>query len=93
MILKMHKPSYKIIQLMIYESRLKELKKEIIFRNRSISGEIRNSILEDMIKGKIAEYEMISLKYIELFEDVLVDCNKMTEEYHDKRKRSMNIFI
>jgi hypothetical protein len=79
--------SGKILQLMTYESRLKVLKEEIVtqhiaFVNKS-EVHIHNRIHEDQLR----EYELISAKYRELFEDILPDMNRMTEEYQEVRNR------
>jgi GTPase involved in cell partitioning and DNA repair len=80
--------SDKIIQLITYEEQLKTLKKEIVLQYIALADTpevyIHNHILEEQLK----EYELISTKYHELFEDILPDMNRMTEEYQEVRNRS-----
>jgi hypothetical protein len=80
--------SDKIIQLMAYESQLKTLKEEIVIQHIALLNTpevyIQNHILEERLKV----YELISAKYNDLFEDILPDMNRMTEEYQEVRNRS-----
>lgn len=71
---------------MTYESQLKVLKEEIVLQHISLADtpEVYNHILEEQLR----EYELISTKYDELFEDILPDMNRMTEEYQEVRNRS-----
>lgn len=80
--------SRKIIQLMAYESQLKELKAEIVSQNIALLNEPENYILKDTLKRNMEEYELISAKYGDLFEEILLDSAKMKEEYQDIKKET-----
>jgi regulator of replication initiation timing len=78
--------SHKIIQLMAYESQLKELKKEIVSQNAVLLTEQDNQILKDSLKEKMQKYEAVSERYGNLFKDILQDSTKMKEEYLEVKK-------
>jgi hypothetical protein len=82
----MSKLSRKIIQLMAYESQLKELKKEIVLQNIALLNEPENEILREKFNERMQEYELISAKYNHLFEEILLDSAKMKEEYRGGKK-------
>jgi hypothetical protein len=75
--------SDKIIQLMAYEVELKTLKKEIVLQHLTLSASSGQRASEDILKEKVQQYESISAKYNELFENVLQGTHKMVEEYHE----------
>jgi hypothetical protein len=86
--------SRKILQLMTYESQLKTLKIGVATQQVALVDTpemyIQNPVLEERLK----EYELISAKYNDLYEDILPDMNKMSEEYLEaKRKRRLDIFL
>jgi hypothetical protein len=80
--------SRKIIQLMAYESQLKELKAEIVSQNIALLNEPEHYLLKDTLKRNMEEYELISAKYGDLFEEILLDSAKMKEEYQDIKKET-----
>jgi hypothetical protein len=79
--------SHKILQLMAYESQLKALKTEIATHRVALVDTpeiyIHNAVFEEQLK----KYELISLQYNELFEGILPDLNKMSEEYQELSNR------
>jgi alpha-mannosidase len=78
--------SRKIVQLMAYESQLKELKEEIVSQNATLLHEQEDQILKDSLKENMQQYEVISAHYSDLFQDILHDSTKMKEEYLDVKK-------
>jgi hypothetical protein len=86
--------SRKIVQLMAYESQLKALKIEVATQHRALVDTpeiyIHNPILDERVK----EYELLSAKYNDLYEDILPDLDKMSEEYQEARRKSrLAIFL
>lgn len=73
---------------MAYESQLKELKAEIVSQNITLLSEPEHYILKDTLKKNMEEYELISSKYGDLFEEILKDSAKMKEEYQDIKKET-----
>jgi hypothetical protein len=73
---------------MAYESQLKELKAEIVSQNIALLNEPEHYLLKDTLKRNMEEYELISAKYGDLFEEILLDSAKMKEEYQDIKKET-----
>ncbi|MFA6060830.1 MAG: hypothetical protein WC756_21715 [Taibaiella sp.] len=78
--------SGKILQLMTYESQLKVLKKEIVIQHTALADTPEVYIPNPILEEQLMEYELISTKYDDLFEAILPDMNRMTEEYQEVRK-------
>jgi hypothetical protein len=75
--------SNKIIQLMAYETQLKTLKEEIVLQHLTSSKSPIQEASGDVLREKIQQYELVSAKYNELFQNILLDTHKMAEEYHE----------
>lgn len=73
---------------MAFESQLKELKAEVISQNVALLSEPENFILKDTLKRNMETYELISAKYGDLFEEILLDSAKMKKEYQDIKKEA-----
>ena len=67
---------------MTYEVQLKALKKGIVLQHLTQSGSSERNI-RNVLKDEIQQYELVSTRYNELFENILKDTNKMVEEYYE----------
>lgn len=70
------------------EAQLKTLKEEITTQRGARVDTQELYIHNPMLEERVKEYEMISRQYNDLFESVLPDMNKMSEEYEEVRRKS-----
>jgi DNA repair ATPase RecN len=73
---------------MSYESQLENLKKEIVARHEEVLKGTKHGPenFPALLKDKMEEYESVSEKYNELFNDILQDSVRMKEEYAGLKK-------
>jgi hypothetical protein len=79
---------------MTYESQLKALKTAVATQHRALVDTPEMYIHNPILEERLREYELISTKYNDLFEGILPDLDKMSEEYQEvKRKGKLAIFF
>jgi hypothetical protein len=79
---------------MTYESQLRTLKIAVATRSAALIDTPEMYIQNPVFEERLKEYELISRKYSDLFEYILPDLGKMSEEYQEVRRKSrLAIFL